>query len=295
MIRMRKIGKAKALERVILSKVRPRNQNGFPYRAQVLERSFAILDLLAESSEDLSLAEIEVKLDFHKSTSYRLLRTLEHHRFAEKDMGTGKYRLGPKLLELGSRAIARYDLATVGRPYLERLSKVCGETANLGILSGSEVVTIALAEGRHALQMLSAVGRKTPVHCSSIGKAILSLLPEPELDAFLRKYVPRAYTRHTITRRADLKAELAQVRKRGFAIDEQELEEGVKCIGAGIRNYSGRVVAGLSIAGPVLRLNQKGVSKLVQLVVRTASEVSTSLGYQYPIKLPDSSRSSREI
>lgn len=253
-----------------------------------------ILDVLAESGEDLSLVDLEEKLDFNKSTCYRLLRTLEHHRYAEKDIGTGKYRLGSKLLELGSRAIARFDLATIGRPYLEKLRKMSGETANLGVLSGSEVVTIALAEGRHALQMSSAVGRKAPLHCSSLGKAILSLLPEPEVDTILRKYTPHAYTRHTITRRADMKVELAQIRKRGFAIDDQELEEGVKCIGAGIRNYSGRVVAALSIAGPALRLNQKRISTLVPLVVQTASEFSASLGYQCPIPVQQSRRLTRE-
>ncbi|MGH7192175.1 MAG: IclR family transcriptional regulator [Candidatus Saccharimonadales bacterium] len=260
--------------------MRRRNENRFPYKAQVLERSFAILDVLAASNEDLSLAEMEEKLDLNKSTSYRLLRTLERHRFAEKDFGTGKYRLGSKLLELGARAVARFDLVTIGRPYLEKLSAQTGETAHLGVLCDHEVVSMAAANGRHALRMSVTVGGKAPVHCSSLGKAILALLPEPEVDMIVRKRGLKAYTRHTITRRSDLKVELAQIRTRGFAIDDQELEEGLKCIGAAVQDYSGRVVAALSVAGAALRLNKKRVTALAPLVARMASDFSASLGYR---------------
>jgi IclR family acetate operon transcriptional repressor len=260
--------------------MRRRSENSFPYKAQVLERSFAILDVLAESTEDLSLADMEQKLDLHKSTSYRLLRTLERHRFAEKDFGTGKYRLGSKLLELGARAVARFDLVTIGRPYLEKLSSQSGETAHLGVLCDREVVSIAVANGRHALRMSVTVGGKAPVHCSSLGKAILALLPEQEVDMIVRKHGLKAYTRQTITRRADLKAELAQIRTRGFAIDDQELEDGLKCIGAAVQDYSGRVVAALSLAGAALRLNKKRVSALAPLVARMALDFSASLGYR---------------
>ena len=112
----------------MLNTMRRRSESSqFPYRAQVLDRSFAILDVLAASTEDLSLADMGKKLNLHKSTFYRLLRTLERHRFAEKDFGTGRYRLGSKLLQLGARAVARFDLATIGRPYLENLSGQSGK------------------------------------------------------------------------------------------------------------------------------------------------------------------------
>jgi DNA-binding IclR family transcriptional regulator len=264
----------------ILIAMRRRNEGGFPYRAQVLDRSFAILDVLGESNEDLSLADMGKKLDLNKSTSYRLLRTLERHRFAEKDFGTGKYRLGSKLLELGARAVARFDLVTIGRPYLEKLSAQTGETAHLGVLCDHEVVSMAAANGRHALRMSVTVGGKAPVHCSSLGKAILALLPENEVDMIVRKYGLKAYTRNTITRRSDLKAELAQIRTRGFAIDDQELEEGLKCIGAAVQDYSGTVVAALSVAGAALRLSKKRVTTLAPLVARVAADFSASLGYR---------------
>ena len=212
--------------------MRPRSENnGFPYGSQVLKRSFAILDILAESTEDLTLADMGKKLDLDKSTFYRLLRTLELYRYAEKDFGTGKYHLGSKLLQLGARAVARFDLATICRPYLEKLSGQTGETAALGVLCDGDVVSIAVADRRHALRMYVTVGGKAPVHCSSLGKAILAYLPEKEVNMIMRKHGLRAYTRNTITRRLEFKAELAQIRTGGFAIDDQEFEDGLKCIG----------------------------------------------------------------
>jgi IclR family transcriptional regulator, KDG regulon repressor len=265
----------------MLNTMRRRSESSrFPYRAQVLDRSFAILDVLAASTEDLSLADMGDKLNLHKSTFYRLLRTLERHRFAEKDFGTGRYRLGSKLLQLGARAVARFDLATIGRPYLESLSGQSGETAALGVLRDGEVVSIAVAEGRHVLRMHVTVGGKAPVHCSSLGKAILAFLPEPEVNMIMRKHGLRAFTRHTITRRSELKAELAQVRTSGFAVDDQELEVGLKCIGAAVQDHSGRVVAAISIAGAALRLTRKRVCLLAPLVARMASDFSGSLGYR---------------
>ena len=225
----------------MLSNMRRRREGGqFPYRAQVLDRSFAILDLLAASSEDLSLADMGETLKLHKSTFYRLLENSpnRHPLLRKKDFDTGKYRLGSKLLQLGSRAVARFDLATVGRPYLEKLKEQSGETAALGVLSDGEVVSIAVAEGRHVLRMHVTVGGKVPVHCSALGKAILAFLPEKEVDMIVRKHGLKANTRHTITRRPELKAELAHIRTAGFAIDDQEIEDGLKCVGAAVRDSS---------------------------------------------------------
>jgi IclR family KDG regulon transcriptional repressor len=260
--------------------MRRRGENGFPNRPQVLERSFVILDVLAASSEDLSLGDLEERLNLHKSTYYRLLRTLEHHRYAEKDPLTGKYRLGSKLLELASKATSRFDLATIARPYLEKLSSQSGETALFGVLNDRQVVSIAVADGRHALRMTVTVGGKAPAHCTSIGKAILAFLPAEEVNMILRKDGLKPYTRNTITRRSNLMAELAHIRNRGYSIDEQELEIGLKCVGSVVRDQSGAVVGALSIAGSAMRLTRKKVASLAPLVAQLAFEFSMSLGYR---------------
>jgi IclR family transcriptional regulator, KDG regulon repressor len=272
--------KSGPLQRDILAAMRQRGENGFPYRPQVLERTFAILDVLAESTEDLSWAQMEGRLNFDKSTYYRLLRTLEHHGYAERNATTGKYRLGSKLLELGSKAVSRFDLATAGRPYVERLSGQSGETALLGVLRADQVITLTVVEGRHALRMGVTVGGKAPAYCSAIGKAILAFLPQDEVDSFIREAALKRYTRHTITRRSKFKAELAQIRNRGFAMDNQELEAGLKCIAAAVQDRSGGIIAALSIAGAAHRFNKKRVSTLAPLVSRMASDFSASLGYR---------------
>jgi IclR family transcriptional regulator, KDG regulon repressor len=260
--------------------MRRRGENGFPNRPQVLERSFVILDVLANSREDLSLADLEERLNLHKSTYYRLLRTLEHHRYAEKDPLTGKYRLGSKLLELASKALSRFDLATIGRPFLEKLSSQSGETAVFGVLNDRQMVQIAVVDGKQALRMSVTVGGKSPAHCTSLGKAILAFLPEEEVNLIVRKDGLKPYTPNTITRRSKLMAELAQIRNRGFAIDDQELEIGLKCIASVVRDQSGGVVGALSIAGSAMRLDRKQVSLLAPIVARSASEFSMSLGYR---------------
>jgi IclR family KDG regulon transcriptional repressor len=260
--------------------MRRRGENGFPNRPQVLERSFVILDVLAASSKDLSLAELEERLSLHKSTYYRLLRTLEHHRYAEKDPVTGKYRLGSKILELVSKATSRFDLATSARPYLEKLSTQSGETALFGVLNDRQVVSIAVADGKQALRMSVTVGGKAPAHCTSLGKAILAFLPAEEVNMILRKDGLKPYTPNTITRRSDLMAELAHIRNRGFSIDDQELEIGLKCIGSVVQNQSGAVVGALSIAGSAMRLTRKKVASLAPFVAQSAFEFSVSLGYR---------------
>jgi IclR family KDG regulon transcriptional repressor len=259
--------------------MRPRTDR-FPYRAQVVERTFKILDILASSVKDQDLAEIVQVSGIQKSTCYRLMRILERHHFAERDVDTGKYQPGSKLLELGARASARVNLAAVAGPFLEKLSRETRETAHLGILSDGEVVSIATSNGYHAVRMSVTIGRRSPVHCSSLGKSILAFLPEEKVDSVLRERGLKSYTKYTIGRRSELKVELKQVRAHGFAVDDQELEEGLKCIGSPVRDYSGKVVAALSIAGTALRFTKERVRAMAPLVVQTASDLSVCLGYR---------------
>ena len=252
----------------------------FPYRTQVLERAFTILDNLATNGEDQGFAEIAGNSGMHKSTCYRLLRILERHHFADRDVNTGKYRLGSKLLQLGRQAADRIDLAQLARPYLERLSRESGETAHVGVMSGGEVVSVAIVDSDHALRIRGLLGLRAPAHCSSLGKALLAFMSEKELSSLLREHGLKAYTGNTITRRSQLQKELQQVRTRGYAIDDQELEPGLKCIGAPVRDYTGSAAAALSIAGPAFRLTKERLPTLARLVMEAASDLSSRLGYR---------------
>jgi len=249
------------------------------YRVQVLERAFGILDALAKNGAELGVVELADRLGLHKSTVHRLLTVLECNRYVEKSPSSGKYRLGWKLIELGMHAASRLELRELARPQLERLVEETGETGHLGILQEGEVISVANVESRRTLRMPSTVGRRAPAHCTSQGKVMLAYLPCGTEHKFVRSHRLKAYTRNTITRVSRLQRELEMIRERGYAVDDEEFEEGLKCIGAPVRDHSGRVIAAISIAGPTSRLSEERMGHLVHSVMGAAARLSTALGY----------------
>lgn len=259
----------------------PSTAKASPYRVQVLDRTFGILNAFAENgSTELGGPELSARLGLHRSTVHRLLTVLERNRYLEKNPVSGKYRLGWKLVELGMHAVSRLDLSEIARPHLERLVEETGETAHMGILRQGEMISVANVESRKTLRTPLTVGRRTPAHCSSQGKVLLAFLPPGTLQEFVRSHGLKAYTGNTITRVSRLQRELETVRQRGYAVDEEESEEGLKCIGAPVHDYSGRIVAAISIAGPASRLGDKRMGHLIHSVTQAASGLSTALGYQ---------------
>ena len=257
-------------------------KGNFPYQTQVLDRAFTILDVLAASARGQSLAQLTHRLGLNKSTCHRLLKILERYRFAERDGATAKFRLGSRILELGALAAAQMDVVQEAIPFLERLSQETRETARLGVLQEFEVVSIATADGHHALQMSPTVGRRSPVYCSSLGKAMLAFLPEEKFRMIMSRCRPRSLTPNTITRRSDLRMELTRIQKRGYAIDQEELELGLSCVGAPVWDYSCKVVAAISIAGAAHRFGREQLPELAQFVMKAAADLSRRLGYQPP-------------
>lgn len=251
-----------------------------PYQIQVLDRALGILNVLSREGAELAPVVLSERLGLHKSTLHRLLMVLERHRLIEKSLQNGKYRLGLRLFELGSQAVAQLDLRERARPYLERLVLETGETAHLCILNEGEMLSLANVESPHTLRTPATVGQRAAAYCSSVGKALLAFLPENELEDLINQLKLTAYTRNTITKPTQLKTELRLVRERGYAIDNEELEEGLRCIGAPVRNYSGKVIAALSIAGPAFRLTARKIPVMARSVVQAANQLSAELGYQ---------------
>jgi len=251
-----------------------------PYQVQVLDRALGILDLLADESPELGPSEVSECMGLHKSTVHRLLQVLERHRLIEKIALNGKYRLGLKLFELGSKAIAQLDLRGRARQYLERLVLETGETSHICVLDGNRMLSIANVESPRTLRTPSTVGRRTPLHCTSVGKVLLAFLPEDEQNELIKNLELTAYTRHTLTKPARLKAEFKLIRRRGYAMDDEEFEEGLMCIGAPVMDYTGRVVAAMSVAGPAFRLTEERITAAAQSTIRAASDLSAELGYK---------------
>jgi DNA-binding IclR family transcriptional regulator len=253
--------------------------NESPYQVQVLDRALGILDSLSKDGPELGPAELSEKLDLHKSTVHRLLMVLERHGLIERGPQNGKYRLGMKLFELGSQAVAKLNLRERAQPYLERLVAETGETAHICVLNGDSMLSIINVESPHTLRSPSTVGQRTPLHCTSVGKTLLAFLPEDEAEQLIKKCELRRYTSRTLTTRARLKAELKLIRRRGYAMDNGEIEEGLRCLGAPVWDYSGKIVAALSIAGPAFRLTEVRIPAVSQAVLDAAKNLSQELGY----------------
>jgi len=236
--------------------------------------------MLSAQGPDLALGEISDSLQLHKSTVHRLVMVLERHKLIERNPTNGHYRLGLKLFELGTKAIAQLDLRDRSRRYLERLVLETSETVHLCLLDDSEVVYLDKVEPERSVRMATSVGRRNPAHCTAVGKAMMAYLAPAQVEAIVRKQGMRAMTANTITSLLELKKELSAIRERGYAVDNEEIEEGVRCVGCVVRNFSGEPVAAVSISGPAFRLTQEKVPVLATAVMTAAYDLSRELGFK---------------
>lgn len=244
------------------------------YHVRVLDRAIAILSELANRSDGLRVVELADAVRLHKSTVHRLLAVLTKNGFVEKKPRCQTYSLGWRLFELGMAASSHLNLLDAAKPCVNRLALETGETAHLGVLRERSLVSLLSAESQYSVRTPATVGRHTPLHCVSQGKAILAYLPAQNVEHILSGYPLKAFTRNTITDRERLLAELALVRERGYAVDNEEFEEGLRCIGAAVRNGAGLPIAAIGIAGPTFRVGGKVLPALSRQVTEVAAELS---------------------
>ena len=245
-----------------------------------------ILETLAFSEKpSLGVTEIAAQLGMHKSTVLRLLHTLEHERYVEQDPETREFRLRMKLFEMGSSLLSRVSLTRVARPILEELGELSGEVVHLAILDEGTAIYIDKVESRHTIQMYSRIGRRSPVHCTGVGKALIAYLSEAELDRLIAERGLKRYTDNTITDAAQLKEHLAMVRSQGYVFDNEEHELGIRCVAAPVRDYTGKVIASISVAGPTLRMTPERTQALVEPVQQAAQRISEALGFRVDLRV----------
>ncbi|MDI3280627.1 MAG: IclR family transcriptional regulator [Bacillota bacterium] len=244
---------------------------------QSVERALGILEAVADEGP-LNLTELAERVALSPSTTYRLLQTMTRLGFIRHDRSTGRYRLGLKALKIGAVAIRQFDLRAVARPHLRQLVEQCNETANLVVLDGAEVVYVDQVECSNMVRMLAELGSRLPATCTGAGKAILAFLPPEELEHLLAEQPLVAYTPYTITAREEFQANLEAVRRRGYAVDNEERELGVRCVAAPIRDAAGKVVAAVSVSGPTARLSGEYIERhLGPLVREYADRISREL------------------
>lgn len=246
---------------------------------QSVERTLSILEVLADYYEGLGITDISQKVGLHKSTVYRLVLTLIQKDFVMQDKDTNKYRLTFKLYELGNKRIKEMDILTASKLYSKKLMESVNEVVHLVIRDGSKIVYIDKVEANNTIRMASYIGNRSPMYCTSVGKAILAFLPDNVVDEIWDKSKVKKLTDNTITDFHDLKRELKEVREKGYAVDNEENELGVRCVGAPIFNRFGDVEGAISVSGPAIRMTEKKTEAVAREVMKYAGLISSELGY----------------
>jgi len=243
-----------------------------------LEQAIVILETITFKGQNgLSIREISQAVELHPSTVYRYLNTFLAHGYVSKT-SDGRYKPGIKLIELGSYVLNGFDLREIAHPYLVKLVNTVNQTAHLAVREGYEAIYIDKVEGPRTLQMRSRVGMRIPLYCTALGKVLLAYSSKEEIDHYVRevKLVPR--TQNTIVSPSKLEEELLDIRKKGYAVDNQENEEGIVCIGVPIFSFGGRVVAALSISGFFKSFSPEKIPVLLASLKETAVSISKDLG-----------------
>lgn len=244
-----------------------------------VSRALDIISFVSMKKGGLGVTEIANQMDINKSSVYRILSTLVQYGYVEQDNETGRYKLGYKFLEVSSRLLESMDLREEAKPYLRELESETNEVIHLVVYDQGEVVYIEKLDGNETLRMHSKVGKRAPMHCTSVGKAILAHLPPAVVaDILERKGLP-VHTDHTITDREQFLQELVDVRRNGFALDLEENEYGITCIAVPIFDHLGKVVAAVSISGPTMRMTKERLQLLNPRVISIGKQISARLGY----------------
>nr|WP_197970039.1 IclR family transcriptional regulator [Mesobacillus harenae] len=244
-----------------------------------VSRALDIVTLVSLKKGGLGVTEIAKQIDINKSSVYRILSTLAQYGYIEQDMDTGRYKLGYKFLEISSKLLDSIDIRAEARPYLLELEQVTNEVIHLVVYDQGEVVYIEKLEGNETLRMHSKVGKRAPMHCTSVGKAILANLPSNIVMEILdRKGLP-VHTDKTIINKDAFLKELEMVRRKGYALDLEENEYGITCIAVPIFDHLGKAVSAVSISGPSIRMTEERIEQLKAKMLSIGSRISARLGY----------------
>lgn len=246
---------------------------------QSVDRALSILECFSIDHRERGVTEISKLLDLNKSTVHGLLSTLERRHYLEKSAENGKYRLGLKLLDLGTIKHESLELVIVAHPLMRTLVDKFQETTHLAIYDAGEVVYVDKIEARSTLNIISYVGKRNPAYCTGVGKCLLAHQPGEEVERVISSGL-RPFTANTITDPEKFQNELDRVRREGYAFDNEEIDRGLVCIAAPIRKYRGNVVASLSIAAPTIRMEDEKTRRMVDSVKEVASAISKNLGYK---------------
>lgn len=260
-----------------------RSARGEPGSVQSVERAMRLLELLAQSGSGSSLTELATRSRLNISTCHHLLATLIKAGYVAKVPGRRAYALGARVLHLGQAFMRQIDLPQRAQPVLDRINAETGEAAHLAVLRGDQVVTVAKSEARQAIRVdTGEIGAAEAPHATATGKAMLAWLPDEQMRRILSINGMQRYTDATVTDADTLIEEMRHVRRNGFALDKEEFQPGVVCVGAAVRDHAGAVIGSISASAPAFRASEEHVARMRAAVTSAARELSTELGGPAP-------------
>lgn len=244
-----------------------------------LERTLTILEILAKSRRGLTISDIVRNLHLPKSTTHTLLLTLERRGYLHRNEQTHRYLFGFKLFSLAKTALSGNEFREQASPMLRSLMDSCGLTIHMAILEQSDIVLIDKVEPPGLIKLATWIGKRMDPHCTGVGKALIAYLPDEKLNILVTEHGLPRHNEDTIVSVSKLKRQLAEVRRLGYALDDEEDEIGLRCVGCPIFDSTGAAVAAISASGTVSQITPDNLSTLVNKVKRTASSISQHLGY----------------
>jgi len=248
------------------------------YNVRAVERALQILDCFDDNHPEMGVSDIAEQVGLHKATAHRILTTLLNFGYIERAAEGQRYRLGLKLIELGSQAIKRVDLRREALPSMRQLTEELDEACDLSILDKHELLYIEVLQSSHALTIAASVGMRLPIHCTASGKVFLAYMPPEDLAGLLTGPLTR-HTPNTMTSPDQLLKELEVVRQLGYACDHEELEMGIMAVAVPIRNKDGKVLAAMSVPSPISRMNAAHIPVTGEALLRAAASISRRLGW----------------
>lgn len=248
---------------------------------QSVEKVFQIIEVMAENKGLMRLQDISAKVGLPASTALRYLNTLQSFHYVIQDVDTLKYSLTLKFAHIGSLVSSQISIRDVARSYLVDLSKKCDESACLAVEENMEVIYIDVVDGPDSmLKTMQRIGKRAPLHTTGVGKLLLLNYDDKQIDMMISKKGLPATTEKTITNKKDLMKELSKVKLQGYALDDEECEMGARCIAAPIRDYTGNIIAGISISGPAIRMTWDKIEIIKEYIKDAAKEISKIMAYK---------------
>jgi len=251
------------------------------YLIQAVSHALDLLEQFHGEVDELGVTELSKRLKLHKNNVFRLLATLDSRGYIEQNRVTENYRLGLKTLELGQIFIKQMGLLRQSKPVLEALVSQCNETTYVAILKDFSIIYLDAVETDMTVRVVPRVGSRLPAYCTAAGKIQIAHMSDEELDNYLPGKELKRYTPNTIIDCNLLREQLKKIAENGYAVDNEELDIGVKCVSAPIRDYTRRIIGAVSISGPSMRFSDDRIAnELIPLVLKAGDEISAKLGFQ---------------